>query len=228
MHAQILANAESERSSHRRKNPGSPKTLLTKHRLGWLVLLLASACAIARADTLTLANGDRLTGTIVSSDGKQIVLKTDYAGTITVQWSAVRQLTSSMPLYVVTPQGATVSGTVNTEDGDLVIMPATGATTRVPLANVTTVRSQATETAYERSLHPGVLEEWQTSGGIGFALARGNSRTTNLNLGFNAARPTLHDKLTAYATSVYASSGTVIAPGLTAGVTANEITGGFL
>src|SRR4029077_16367599 len=174
-------------------------------------------------------NGDRLTGTIVKSDTKELILKTDdarpttdnAAGLITLQWSAVRQITSSAPLYVVTQQGTTAGGLVTTEGTDLVVAPSTGAPQRVPLANVTTIRSQTEETAYERSLHPGLLESWQADGSLGFALARGNSRTTNLAVGFNAARETLHDKLTAYMGSIYASSGLVVAPGVTAGVTAN-------
>src|SRR5437879_10425055 len=46
-----------------------------------LLLLVSMTCAFtAHADTVTLANGDRLTGMIVKSDGKQLTLKTDYAG----------------------------------------------------------------------------------------------------------------------------------------------------
>ncbi len=189
-----------------------------------VALLMAGT---ARADTIIMANGDGFNGTIISSDGKQLTLKLDYAGgTVTLQWSAVRQVISSEPIYVVTPQGMTISGMVTTDAGDLVVTPSTGAPVRIPLANAATIRSLETETAYERSLHPGWLQDWQTTTALGFALARGNSRTTNLNFAFNAGRTTLHDKLTAYATSVYASSGLTVAPGVTAGVTANAITGG--
>jgi Protein of unknown function, DUF481 len=203
-----------------------------------LLLLVLMTCAFtAHADTVTLANGDRLTGTIVKSDGKQLTLKTDYAGcsdepakgcSITLQWPAVRQINSSGPIYVVTPQGTTVGGAVTTEGTDLVVTPSTGAPQRIPLANATTIRSQAEETTYERSLHPPLFENWQTNASLGFGLARGNSRTTNLAVGFNATRETLHDKLAAYMNSIYASSGLVIAPGVTAGVTANDVRGGAM
>ncbi len=191
--------------------------------LGALLLMAGTA----RADTVIMSNGDGFNGTIVSSDGKQLTLKLDYAGgTVTLQWSAVRQVISSEPIFVVTAQGTTISGMVTTDAGDLVVTPSTGAPVRMPLANAATIRSQAVETAYEHSLHPGWLQDWQSTAALGFALARGNSRTTNLNLAFNAGRTTLHDKITAYATSVYASSGLTVAPGVTAGVTANAITGG--
>jgi len=193
---------------------------------GFLGALLLMA-GTARADTVIMSNGDGFNGTIVSSDGKQLMLKLDYAGgTITLQWSAVRRVISSEPIYVVTPQGMTISGMVTTDAGDLVVTPSTGAPVRIPLANAAAIRSLETQTAYERSLHPGWLQDWQTTTALGFALARGNSRTTTLNFAFNAGRTTLHDKLTAYATSVYASSGLTVAPGVTAGVTADAITGG--
>ena len=208
-------------------------------RVAQCLFLLASMtlALTADADSVTLANGDRLTGTIVKSDGKQLTLKTDYAGCsdtpatgclVTLQWPAIRQITASGPLYVVTPQGATVGGTVTTEGSDLVVTPSTGTPQRIPLANATTLRSQDEQTAYEHSLHPGILENWQTVSSLGFALARGNSHTTNLAVGFNATRATLHDKLTAYMNSIYASSGLVVAPGVTAGVTANDIRGGAM
>ena len=38
----------------------------------------------SRADTLVLKNGDHLTGTVTDSDGKQVTLKTDYAGDVKV------------------------------------------------------------------------------------------------------------------------------------------------
>ena len=202
------------------------------------VFLLATAvlACTALADTVTLQNGDRLTGTIVKSDTKELILKTDdarsttdnAAGLITLQWSAVRQITSSAPLYVVTPQGTTVGGIVTTEGSDLVVTPSTGAPQRVPLATVTTIRSQSEETAYEGSLHPGLLRSWEVNSSLGFAFARGNSHTTNLAIGFSGVRATLHDKLTTYMNSIYASSGLVVAPGVTAGVTANDIRGGAM
>jgi hypothetical protein len=196
--------------------------------------ILTIAC-IARADTVTLDNGDRLTGTIVKSDGKELVLMADKAGSvadktgsITVPWSAVRQITSTAPLYVVTSQGTMVAGAVTTEGTDLVVTPSSGAPQRIPLASVTTLRSQSEETVYERSLHPSVFQSWRIDSSLGFALARGNSNTTNLAIGFNAVRATMNDKLTAYMDSIYASSGLVVAPGVTAGVTANDIRGGAM
>ena len=163
---------------------------------------LALAC-VAHADTVTLPNGDRLTGKIVKSDGKELTLETDYTGsakmrTITVEWPAVRQITTTAPIYVVTPQGTTVGGTATTEGTDLVIAPATGPAQRIPLANVTTLRSQSEETAYEGTPDPRAtqwlgdqcphrIRHWRAA----------RADPTNLTVGFNATRATLHDKAVA-------------------------------
>lgn len=49
-----------------------------------LLVPVVIVCAVSAlfADQITLTNGDRLTGTIVKSDGKELTLKTDYAGEV--------------------------------------------------------------------------------------------------------------------------------------------------
>jgi hypothetical protein len=73
-----------------------------------------SIASVASADTVALKNGDHLTGTVEVSDGKDVTLKTDYAGEIKIQWSSVLELKTDKPIYVVTPDKKTVSGTVTT------------------------------------------------------------------------------------------------------------------
>ena len=71
-------------------------------------LLLAASYLLA--DQVVLNNGDRLTGTIVKSDGKHLVLKTDYAGEITIHWDALQGLASSGPLHIGLKSGQTLVG----------------------------------------------------------------------------------------------------------------------
>jgi hypothetical protein len=39
-------------------------------------------CLSTQADTLTLKNGDRISGQIIKSDGKKITVKTEFMGTV--------------------------------------------------------------------------------------------------------------------------------------------------
>jgi putative salt-induced outer membrane protein YdiY len=81
-------------------------------------------------------------------------------------------------------------------------------------------------------VHPSLVQGWKGGVNAGFSLTGGNSQTTNLALGFLAARQTLNDKLSAYANSVYATSKTTItttAPPITittTNTTANTAAGG--
>jgi putative salt-induced outer membrane protein YdiY len=185
-------------------------------------LSLGTACS---ADTVVLKNGDHLTGMVTDSDGKQVTLKTDYAGEIKLQWSAISNLTSDKPLYVVTPDKKTVNGNVTVESSDLVVHTTTAGDVRVPLTQLTIVRSADEQQAYEKSLHPSLIEDWKGGVNVGFALARGNSDTTNLSTGFTADRKTFSDEIKLYASSIYSTSGATLIGGV-GGVTANEILGG--
>lgn len=51
--------------------------------LGLLLFVLAAGSV--RADQITLKNGDRLSGKIVSGDGKTLLLKSEFAGDVTIQ-----------------------------------------------------------------------------------------------------------------------------------------------
>jgi putative salt-induced outer membrane protein YdiY len=97
-----------------------------------------------------------------------------------------------------------VSGTVSSEGSDILVTTAQGVQ-RVPRADVAAMRSPADQAAYEKSLHPGILEGWTGGGNLGFALARGNSETTNLALGFNGLRKTNKDEWIVNAASVYST-----------------------
>ncbi len=189
--------------------------------LGAIFLFIGLACA-AKADTILMKNGDHFTGTIEHSDGKQLTLKTDYAGEISVQVSAVKQIVSEAPVAVTTKDKKIVSGKLAMEDTNLEVATSNAGTVQVPLGDVTMVRSESEQAAYEHSLHPGFSENWDGAATVGFSLARGNSNTTNLAIGFNGARTTLNDKLLTYASSIYDSDNT---PG-SGGVTANDIRGG--
>jgi putative salt-induced outer membrane protein YdiY len=175
------------------------------------------------ADQVTLKNGDRLTGTITKSDGKELVLKTDYAGDVTVKFDAIQTITSAGDLTVGLKDGKSVAGPVTTAGDNLVVVTRASGSVEVSRSSVATLRSPAEQAAYEKSLHPGLREGWDGHVNVGFAVTRGNSATKNLNLAFAATRKGLHDKLSLYTNSVYATNDLSTASPHT---TANAIGGG--
>jgi putative salt-induced outer membrane protein len=186
------------------------------------IVLVAFLGATAFADQITMKNGDHITGSIVKSDGKTLVLHTDYAGDITLQFPAITEIKAEQQLLIGTSDKKTVVGSVNESDGKIEVATKAGGTVEVPATNVATIRNDAEQAAYDKSLHPGWRQGWNGGINVGFSLARGNSETTNLGLAINATRPTLNDKTTIYLTSVDTNNQLA-----TPSTVADLITGGF-
>src|SRR6185436_1422563 len=68
---------------------------------------------IGFADQVTLKNGDRLSGAIQKNDGKNLTLKSELAGVVTIPWDAVTAV-SAPQLYIGLTGGKTVVGAVST------------------------------------------------------------------------------------------------------------------
>ncbi|MFP5403152.1 MAG: YdiY family protein [Gammaproteobacteria bacterium] len=64
------------------------------------IVLGLAACAggTAAADTVTLQNGDRLSGTVVKMESDTLWLETAYAGTLKLQWGEVARLETDAPV----------------------------------------------------------------------------------------------------------------------------------
>jgi putative salt-induced outer membrane protein YdiY len=168
------------------------------------IAVLVSLCfgTALNAEQVSLKNGDRISGNIVSMDGKKLVVKTAYAGDVSIDWISVDQFASDQPVVITTADHQALTGTVNSAGNDYVIVTSQGPRT-LTRADIASMRSPADQTAYEKSLHPGMLQGWVGGGNLGLAFARGNSQTTNLALGFDAKRKTAKDAWTLNAASIY-------------------------
>ncbi|HEX7294645.1 MAG TPA: DUF481 domain-containing protein, partial [Pyrinomonadaceae bacterium] len=172
----------------------------TRSFLCSIVLLLC--CQLVIADQLTLKNGDRLTGSVVRSDGKTLVVKTDLVGEVTIALADITSLTTDKPVYVALGNGQTVLGLVTTKDENAEIKGSTGSVS-FSRGDVRAIRSEAEQKVYESTLNPGWLEQWTGGADFGIALTRGNSNTTNMALGLALSRETTRDKTSVYAAGVY-------------------------
>jgi putative salt-induced outer membrane protein YdiY len=191
-------------------------------RFYYVIFLTLLVSALGYADQVVLKNGDRLTGSITRSDTDDLTLKTDYADEVIIQWSAIQEINSSQSLHLTTQDGKTIAGPITSSDGQLVIATS-GGKLEIPKDQITGLRNDEEQAAYEQSLHPPVTKGWAGGTTVGFALTHGNSETKNLNLAFNADRKTLHDDTIAYMNTVYATND---APGAFPSVTANTIQAG--
>jgi hypothetical protein len=170
----------------------------------WVVAVLPFVTGLVYGQQVSLKNGDRLTGSIVSIDTKKLVIKTAYAGEVSIDREAVDKFESDQALVVTKTGQKTVTGSVSAEDGTYVVTTAQGSET-VGKNEVVAVRSPADQVTYEKSLHPGILEGWAGGSNLGLSFARGNSETTNVALGFDAARKTPGDAWVINAASIYST-----------------------
>jgi len=160
----------------------------------------------ALADQIVLKNGDKITGTVIKSDAKNVVIKPEYAGEVTIDWSAVQDMSSTKNFHVGLKSGENVVGSLTVKEGKLEVTTKDLGTVETPRENIVLIRDDADQLAYEKSLHPRWSEGWTGGLNLGFAVTGGNSETKNLNIAFNAVHTGLHDKLTLYTNSVYATT----------------------
>ena len=151
------------------------------------------------ADQVTLKNGDRLTGTIVKSDGKTLLIKTEFAGEVNVPWDAMSAMVSSQSLHLALKDGQTIVGTVTAADNKFDV--ATKETGRVTASKdaVAAVRNDAEQKAYdqqvERLRHPHLLDFWSGMLDTGLSLTRGNSDSLTYSLASKPCVPRSATKL---------------------------------
>lgn len=187
-----------------------------------LCALILLGSGAARADQVTLKNGDRISGTIVKADGKTLVLKTDAAGELIIKWDSVSGIVSSQPLSLQLKGGQIISGNVTTDDGKFEVGTHDRGEVAAPRDSVVAIRNGEEQSTYDRLRHPRLTDFWSGLLDTGLSETRGNSALTAFNLAAKAARVTTRDKLSLYVTSVYATDNTT-PPNRT---TANSIQGG--
>lgn len=66
-----------------------------------LAILFTLVIPAVFADTVTLDNGDHITGSVVSKETGQLLFKTTYAGIIKIDWASIVELQTDKPVQIV-------------------------------------------------------------------------------------------------------------------------------
>ncbi len=157
--------------------------------LAILPMMVALFPAIVQADQVVMKNGDRVTGSIIKQDGKEITIKTALFGTVTAPWDQVASIQSEQPVNLVLKNGQTLVGPLSTSQGRMEI-----GTTSIAPENVAAIRNPDQQRAYERLLHPTLRELWSGNVILGWAGTNGNAKTLTFTTTLDAARTTSTDK----------------------------------
>jgi len=192
-----------------------------------LVLCLILAGGLLPADQISLKNGDRITGKIVRSDPKSLVLKTDYAGEVTIDRAQVVSVSSDEPLHVQLKDRTVVGAVAPAGDAEVEVKTGEGAAFKAPLGEVLALRSAAEQKAWEREQerisHPRLNDFWSGFLSLSFAGSSGNAQTSSIATAASATRQAGKNKMGLYFNQVYASQSNVVPYG----ATANRISGGY-
>ncbi len=176
---------------------------------------------LAHADTVTMKNGDRLSGSIIRIDDGGVQFRSDVLGDVRIPKEKVDAVSSTSDVAVLLKDGSKVSGRIFTQPDGYVV---DGETLRTqPLASVKMILSPDERTREERLEDPGWLQLWKGSFDTGLSAARGNTETTTINLALNATRVTRKDQLNLHGSALYARNGTQGNPM----PIANAVRGGF-
>lgn len=158
-----------------------------------------------------MKNGDKLSGSIVKYDGKNLVLKSESAGTVTIPWDSVTTITSTDPVTVILKDGQSLVGTLTTApDGKFQVATQSAGTLTAARDSVATIRSKAEQAAYDADLdhsrNPRLVDLWTGFLDLSFAQSHGNANTKTFTLNTNADRATTRDKIGVYYTQIFSST----------------------
>ncbi len=140
-----------------------------------LVTTLVLAAPPAAADTVELANGDRVTGTVLRLEAEELVVDTEWGGEIAIDWGRVAALATDAPLVLVLEDETELIGVLGPADppapaGVLAVVPED--------AVEPVVVERAAVTAIHSPDRPAVT--WDGHVAAGFVAAEGNTETESL------------------------------------------------
>jgi len=106
----------------------------------------APAWAAAKTDVVVLRSGDRITGEVTELDRGRLTFKTDDMGTLSIEWDKVTSVTAQATFEVHDLDGGQYFGALRpgAQDGELTVVPATGAETNLPLLRVVRIERLGT------------------------------------------------------------------------------------
>lgn len=162
--------------------------------------LFVTARAADPPDTMTLTDGEMLSGKLVKSTGKSVTFHSDAVGDVTVDWSKVKELKTSGKFAVI-PKGVTLKrhetdgkipvGTLSVADQKIEVNPGGAAPARTVAAG--DAAYVVDEAAYEGAQkNPNFFKDWKggITGGVSLIEATQDSETFTAAIHLTRAIPT--------------------------------------
>ena len=133
------------------------------------------------ADEIYLKNGDRLTGKIESLVDGKLILKSDLAGTITIDFSNIKTLSSSDPIEVHLKDGTVLKEKV-----------ASAKDNYFAIEETKLLKAQEFEMVSITSINPPIppKPKWEGDISAGYSATHGNTNTDSIIASINLRKRT--------------------------------------
>ncbi len=154
-----------------------------------LTSLLALVClaSSALADVVTLKNGDRVTGTLVTIKGGTLLLKSDILGNLSIPMAKVATYSVDKPVAVIIKGKQPVQGSLAlTPSGDWQVK-TNGQTQTIPAAQADTIMP-ADDYQKLVAASPKPWQAWKGSASLGESLQHGNQQSNTFTTTIDAVR----------------------------------------
>ncbi len=160
-----------------------------------LLILLTGA---ATAGTVILENGDQVTGDILSSQGRTLIVKTEHMGIVRIPVSAVSEIKTDGAFTVQLASGDRISGLLKTDgDGNLTIRSASGAVS-TPIDDVHGMMPVPMDLAFpdgvDAAVEQVVQAGWSGDVELGVNYQTGNTERMGIAFRFSVVRDAPNDK----------------------------------
>lgn len=150
-----------------------------------------SFAAMARADAVTLKNGDRITGTLVSVKGGNLELKSAVLGILTIPLAQVASFSAEKPATVMVKGEKNLQGQLELESSGDWQVTAHGQPQTVAAASVDMIMP---EEAYDKLVEhiAAPWQDWKGGASLGLSIQRGDqqAKTFSTTLAAVRERPT--------------------------------------
>ena len=176
---------------------------LTAGLLALMALCLSSSQSLWGQQTVTLRNGDRLTGVLERIDGDSWVFS--YGGqSVTIPAARIVGFSSGNPIGVRLEDGTIAAVTITPTQGGggngLILTPSTGAPPRTVTPGQIAAVGSATDLEALIPLHVGfftpIAKFWVANLAFGFSDKSGNSRARGVSTTVDVERRTSRDRIT--------------------------------
>lgn len=152
----------------------------------FIVVLFAAASA--RADVVAFKNGDRLSGTWVQAEPKDLIFNSDALGRVTIPLSKIESFSSGNPAVALLKQGGAVQGLIFLLPTGVWELAVENGLKTIKPGEILTILPEKTYRHIGGERPPSLWVNWKGMANAGYSIERGDTDAGTVSTSFNAER----------------------------------------